>query len=114
MLQTLAEFSKTLGLFIVAAICEIGGAYLIWQWQRSGKSIVIAAIGLTALFLYSVIQTAQSFGFGRTFAAYGAIFICTALLWGWLFDKQVPDQWDVLGGGVCLAGALIILVTPRT
>ena len=113
MLETLVGPMRVLGLFIVAALCEIAGAYLIWQWQRNGKSIAVALIGLAALFLYSLIQTTQTFAFGRTFAAYGAIFICTALLWGWLVDKQVPDQWDVLGAAVCLAGAAIIVVVPR-
>ena len=113
-LGQMSKLMRVLGLFIVAALCEIAGAYLIWQWQRTGKSIAVALVGLAALFLYSLIQTTQTFGFGRTFAAYGAIFIYTALLWGWLVDKQVPDQWDVLGAVVCLAGAAIIVVVPRT
>lgn len=108
------EFIKVSGLFLAAAICEIGGAYLIWQWQRTGKPLWVALIGLAALFVYSVIQTTQSFGFGRTFAAYGGIFILVALLWGWIVDKQVPDGWDWLGVGVCLMGVAIILAAPRS
>ena len=68
---------------------------------------------MAALFIYSLIQTAQAFGFGRTFAAYGGIFIVIALLWGWLVDQQVPDRWDWLGAVVCLAGVMIILLVPR-
>jgi small multidrug resistance family-3 protein len=69
---------------------------------------------LGALFIYSLLQTAQAFGFGRTFAAYGGIFILIALLWGWLVDKQVPDRWDWLGVAVCLIGVMIILTAPHT
>ena len=108
------DFIRTATLFVAAALCEIGGAYLIWQWQRSGKPAWFGLIGLAALLIYSLIQTLQSFGFGRTFAAYGGVFILVALLWGWLIDHQMPDRWDWIGGVVCLAGIAIILAAPRT
>ncbi len=100
-------------MFLAAALCEIGGAYLIWQWRRTDKPVVIALLGLAALFVYSLIQTAQSFGFGRTFAAYGGVFIAVALMWGWLVDKQVPDRWDWLGAVICLVGVMIIVAAPH-
>ncbi|HVU11136.1 MAG TPA: YnfA family protein [Phototrophicaceae bacterium] len=112
-MENLAEAARTFGLFLTAALCEIGGAYLIWQWQRAGRSVIIALIGLAALFLYSLIQTAQTFGFGRTFAAYGGIFILTALIWGWLVDHQRPDRWDWLGAAICFIGVLVIIAVPR-
>jgi hypothetical protein len=74
------ELLKAFLLFGLAAVCEIGGAYLIWQWQRADKPALWALLGLAGLFLYSLIQTVQSFGFGRAFAAYGGIFIFTALV----------------------------------
>jgi small multidrug resistance family-3 protein len=112
--ETILGFARTFGLFVIAALFEIAGAYLVWQWQRTEKSVVIALFGLAALFIYSLIQTTQAFGFGRTFAAYGGIFILVAMLWGWLIDKQIPDTWDVLGAVVCLIGAVIIVAAPRT
>jgi small multidrug resistance family-3 protein len=108
------ESLRAVGLFIIAALCEVGGAYLVWQWQRTGKTVLFALFGLIALFMYSLIQTTQAFGFGRTFAAYGGIFILVALLWGWFIDKQVPDRWDWLGITVCLIGVAIMLAGPRT
>jgi hypothetical protein len=30
---------KSLLLFVLAGICEIGGGYLVWLWLREGKSI---------------------------------------------------------------------------
>ncbi len=105
---------RVIGLFVMAALCEVGGAYLVWQWQRAGKTALFALFGLIALFLYSLIQTTQAFGFERTFAAYGGIFILVALLWGWLIDKQVPDRWDWLGISVCLIGVAVILAAPRS
>ncbi len=107
-------FFKTLGLFLLAAIGELGGAYLIWQWQRSGKPAWFALAGMAALFLYGLIQTAQTFSFGRAFAAYGGIFIAAALLWGWWIDGHAPDRWDWVGVGICLVGVAVILGAPRT
>ncbi|MFN8375369.1 MAG: YnfA family protein [Anaerolineae bacterium] len=108
------EFIKSLSLFLIAAVCELSGAYFVWLWQREGKSPLLALLGLAALFIYSLVQTNQAFGFGRTFAAYGGIFIASAMLWGWLIEKRAPDSWDLLGAGVCLLGAAIILLAPRT
>lgn len=104
---------KSILLFVLAAIAEISGAYLIWQWQRTGKPFVFALVGIVVLFVYAFIQTAQSFSFGRAFAAYGGIFIATATLWGWWVDGRTPDRWDWVGMAVCLAGAAIILWMPR-
>ncbi|HEX9372462.1 MAG TPA: YnfA family protein [Roseiflexaceae bacterium] len=79
---------RTVALFLVAAVCEIGGAYLIWQWLRSGRPAIFALLGVASLFLYSAVQTAQSLTFGHAFAAYGGVFILTAMLWGWWIDGR--------------------------
>ncbi len=105
--------TKTVGLFIVAAVCEIGGAYLIWQWRNGGKPAWFALAGAVALFLYGFVQTAQTFNFGRAFAAYGGVFIAAATLWGWGVDGRAPDRWDWIGAGVSLAGAALIVWGPR-
>lgn len=50
---------------------------------------------------------------GRAYAAYGGIYIVSALLWLWLVESTRPDRWDLIGAVVCLAGAAIILFGPR-
>jgi small multidrug resistance family-3 protein len=104
---------RTIGLFIVAGLAEIGGAYLIWQWVRVSKPAFWGLLGLIALFVYSLTQTLQTFSFGRAFAAYGGVFITLAMLWGWGVDDRIPDRWDWIGVGVCLTGVVIILWAPR-
>jgi small multidrug resistance family-3 protein len=105
--------AQTIGLFVTAALCEIGGAYLIWRWRTLNQPAWFALAGVTLLFLYGFIQTAQTFTFGRVFAAYGGVFIAAATLWGWWVDGRVPDRWDWLGAGVCLVGAAMIVWGPR-
>ena len=104
---------KSTVLFLLAAVAEISGAYLIWQWQRAGKPALFGLLGAVILFTYALIQTTQTFSFGRAFAAYGGVFIAAATLWGWWIDHRLPDRWDWVGMGVCLIGAAIILWMPR-
>lgn len=105
---------RTISLLLIAGLAEISGAYLIWQWIRSGKSAWLGLLGIGALLIYSLTQTLQPFSFGRVFAAYGGVFIILALLWGWVVDGQAPDRWDWVGSGIALVGAAIILWGPRT
>jgi small multidrug resistance family-3 protein len=59
----------TMMLFFVAAIMEIGGGYLVWQWIREKQDTIIGLTGGIILFLYGIIPTLQPSHFGRTFAA---------------------------------------------
>ena len=104
---------RIISLFLIAALAEIGGAYLIWQWLRNHKPSVFGLLGVLALFFYGITQTLQALNFGRAFAAYGGVFIITATLWGWWVDGRLPDRWDWLGAGVCLIGVAIMLWAPR-
>lgn len=108
------EIIKVLVLFTVAAVSEIFGAYLIWKWRHDGKTLLFALVGVVALFVYSFIQTAQEFTFGRAFAAYGGIFITVAILWGWFVDGRAPDAGDWAGDVICLIGVGVILITHRS
>jgi len=105
---------QSIGIFILAGLCEIGGGYLVWQWLRDGKSWWIGLTGGVVLMLYGVVATLQTQNFGRVYAAYGGIFIAMAILWGWKVDGIVPDKYDLIGGLVALIGMAIILFAPRS
>lgn len=107
------DYLKSIFLFVLAGLCEIGGGYLIWLWLREGKGWEFAVIGAVILVLYGIIPTLQPANFGRVYAAYGGIFIFMALLWGWQIDKISPDRFEIIGAAIALVGVLIIMYWPR-
>jgi small multidrug resistance family-3 protein len=104
----------SIGIFVLAGLCEIGGGYLVWQWLREGKGMWLGLLGGIVLMAYGVVATFQTENFGRVYAAYGGIFIVMAILWGWLVDGVIPDKYDLIGGGVAFVGMAIIMFAPRT
>jgi small multidrug resistance family-3 protein len=105
---------RSLVLFAVAALAEIGGAWLVWQGVREHRGALWIAGGIVALGAYGFVATLQPDAhFGRILAAYGGVFVAGSLLWGMAADGFRPDRWDVLGAAVCLAGVLVIMYAPR-
>jgi len=109
-----ALVAKSVLLFLLAGLCEIGGGYLVWLWLRDGRGFLIGALGGLALFLYGVVPTFQPAPFGRVYAAYGGLFVVLSLLWGWLVDGQPPDRFDLVGALLCFAGVGLIMYWPRS
>jgi small multidrug resistance family-3 protein len=100
-------------LFVLTAQAEIIGCYLPMRWlagQASALWLLPAALSL-ALFVW--LLTLHPAASGRVYAAYGGVYVATALLWLWGVDGIRPDHWDVLGGGLMLTGALVIIHAPR-
>ena len=92
---------SSLGLFVLAGLCEIGGGYLVWQWLREGRSLSFGIIGGIILMIYGVIPTFQDAHFGRVYAAYGGMFILLSLLWGWTFGNLLELRYGFLSLLVC-------------
>ena len=102
------------GLFVLAGLCKIGGGYLVWGWMREHKPIQWALVGGLILTAYGVVAALQPISeFGRTYAAYGGIFIALALVWGIVVDGFRPDRYDVLGALICVVGVVIMVAPPR-
>ncbi|KHL04239.1 YnfA family protein [Sinomonas humi] len=101
-------------LFVLAAVAEIGGAWLVWQAVREGKPWWWAGLGIAALGAYGFVATLQPDAhFGRILAAYGGVFVAGSLAWGVLIDRFTPDRWDLAGAAICLAGVAVIMFAPR-
>jgi small multidrug resistance family-3 protein len=104
---------KSVWLFVLAGIFEIGGGYLFWQWLRNGKSAWYAGAGGVVLILYGIVPTMQRANFGRVYAAYGGVFIALSIAWGWWIDHVKPDRFDVIGGAIAMLGVAVIMYWPR-
>lgn len=106
--------ARSLLLFVVAALFEIGGAWLVWQGLRENRGWLWVGLGFVALGLYGVVATFQpDANFGRILAAYGGVFVAGSILWGMVADGYRPDRYDVVGAAVCLAGMAVIMYAPR-
>ena len=106
---------RSIVLFAVAAVAEIGGAWLIWQGVREHRGVAWMGLGVVALGLYGFVATLQpDANFGRILAAYGGVFVAGSLAWGMLVDGFRPDRWDLAGAAVCLLGVALIMYAPRT
>ncbi|MFS0893797.1 YnfA family protein [Microbacterium sp. 179-I 3D3 NHS] len=100
-------------LFVLAALAEIGGAWLIWQAVKEDRGWLPAVLGVMALGAYGFIAALQpDANFGRVLAAYGGVFIAGSLAWGIIVDGFRPTLWDWVGSAVALVGAAIIIVAP--
>ncbi|GAB3755715.1 YnfA family protein [Yimella radicis] len=105
---------KSLLLFAVAALCEIGVAWLVWQAVREQRGWLWAGAGVIALGVYGFVATLQpDANFGRILAAYGGVFVAGSLLWAVVVDHFRPDRYDLIGALVCLIGVAVIMYAPR-
>lgn len=101
-------------IYLAAALAEIAGCFAFWAWLRLGRPIWWIVPGCASLvvfaWLLTLVAASQA---GRAYAAYGGIYITTALLWLWLAEGVRPDRWDLLGAALCLVGAGVILLSPH-
>ena len=105
---------RSLLLFVLAALAEIGGAWLVWQGVREHRGVLWAAGGVLALGAYGFVATLQPDAhFGRILAAYGGVFVAGSLVWGVVMDGFRPDRWDLVGAAVCLLGVALIMYARR-
>ena len=105
---------KTAIVYVGAAVAEIAGCFAFWGSLRLGKSIWWLIPGVVFLiafaYLLTLVETAAA---GRTYAAYGGIYIVASLVWLWVVESMRPDRWDIAGASICLIGAAVILSGPR-
>jgi small multidrug resistance family-3 protein len=105
---------QTLFAYVGAAIAEIAGCFTFWAYIRLGKPVWWLVPGTMSLLLFAYLLTlVDSPAAGRTYAAYGGIYIAASLAWLWGIEGLRPDRWDVTGAALCLVGAAVIIAGPR-
>lgn len=103
--------APSLLLYALAALAEIAGCFAFWAWLRLDRSAWWLVPGMASLALFAWLLTRVDTDFaGRAYAAYGGIYIICSLAWLWMIEGQSPTRWDLIGAGLCWAGALVILV----
>ena len=100
--------------YVAAALAEIAGCFAFWAWLRLDKPAWWLVPGAASLCLFAYLLTlVEAEHAGRAYAAYGGVYIVTALFWLWFAEAMKPDRWDAVGAAICLAGAALILWGPR-
>ncbi|MBS0545720.1 MAG: YnfA family protein [Proteobacteria bacterium] len=99
-------------LFAVTAVAEIVGCYLPWLVLRQGRSSWLLIPAAISLALFAWLLTLHPTAAGRTYAAYGGMYIAVALLWLRFVDGLALTRWDVAGAAIALVGMAVIALQP--
>ena len=108
----MTELLRTAALFALTAVAEIVGCYLPWLVIKQGKPAWLLLPATAALAAFVWLLALHPSAAGRTYAAYGGMYVAVALLWLWVIDGIVPSRWDVAGATVALIGMAIIALQP--
>ncbi len=104
---------KTMMLFVITAFVEIAGCYLPYAWLKHGKPAWLLIPGIVCLAAFAWLISLHPIAAGRTYAAYGGVYVTVALFWLWGVEGIKPDAWDFLGAAVALVGMGIIVFSPH-
>ncbi|KQS68151.1 hypothetical protein ASG39_06220 [Rhizobium sp. Leaf371] len=105
---------STILLYALAALFEIAGCFSLWAWLRLGRSALWLIPGIASLVAFAWLLTfSPQPAAGRSFAAYGGIYIAASVLWMWLAEGVRPDRFDLAGVLLALAGTLVIIAPSR-
>jgi len=104
---------STLALFALTAVAEIVGCFLVYRWLRQEGRVWLVLPAAISLGAFAYLLSLHPGAAGRTYAAYGAVYVASAVLWLWWIEGQRPTVWDMFGAGVCLIGMGIIVFGNR-
>jgi small multidrug resistance family-3 protein len=103
----------TTALFVTTAVAEIVGCYLPYLWLKDRAPVWVLAPAAISLAVFVWLLTLHPIAAGRVYAAYGGVYVATAIAWLWLVDGVRPTAWDLLGSAIACAGMAVIMLAPR-
>lgn len=104
---------RTICLFVLTALAEILGCYMFYLWLRKAHTPWLLLPASVSLAAFAWLLTLHPFAAGRTYAAYGGVYVATALMWLWRVEGVRPDAWDLIGAAVSVVGMALIAFAPR-
>lgn len=110
----LAKLGYTLGLFMLTAIAEILGCYFPYLILNQGKTPWLWLPTILSLAVFVWLLTLHPEASGRIYAMYGGVYIFMALMWLRWVDGVSLSRWDIVGAGIVLLGALVIILQPSS
>ena len=108
------ELARLSLLFAVTALAEIVGCYLPWLVLRQAHSALLLVPAALSLAAFAWLLTLHPAAAGRTYAAYGGMYIAVALLWLRFVDGIALTRWDVTGATIALTGMAVIALQPAS
>lgn len=108
------ELLRLASLFALTALAEIIGCYLPWLVLKQGKSWLLLLPAAISLGLFAWLLTLHPTAAGRTYAAYGGMYIAVALLWLRFVDGVSLTRWDIAGAAIALIGMTMIAMQPSS
>jgi small multidrug resistance family-3 protein len=105
---------KTTALFLVTALAEIIGCFLPYLWLRKSGSPWLLLPAVLSLSLFVWLLTLHPAASGRIYAAYGGVYVATALVWLRVVDGERLSILDWMGAGIALFGMAIIVLGWRS
>lgn len=109
----ITQILRVFGLFLITAIAELLGCYFPYLILNQGRSAWLWLPTAISLMLFVWLLTLHPAASGKIYAAYGGVYIFTALLWLRFVDQVILTRWDILGGVIVLIGAAIIILQPQ-
>lgn len=106
------ELAKAGGLFLLTAVAEIVGCYLPYLWLKQDKSVWLLLPAAVSLIVFVWLLTLHPSAAGRTYAAYGGVYVATAIGWLWWVERLEPTHWDLIGATITIVGMAIIVMQP--
>ncbi len=101
-------------LFVATALAEIIGCFLPYLWLRKEGSVWLLVPAAASLALFVWLLTLHPAASGRVYAAYGGVYVATALVWLRVVDGIKLSTYDWLGAGIALLGMAIIVAGWKT
>ncbi|MBN3902601.1 YnfA family protein, partial [Serratia sp. IR-2025] len=88
---------KTTLLFFATALAEIIGCFLPYLWLKKQGSAWLLLPAAVSLMLFVWLLTLHPAASGRVYAAYGGVYVATALLWLRVVDGVKLSALDWVG-----------------